>query len=105
VLKPVDKSWQPADFLPQSSDADFVDQVSTGFRRLAARCFVVPTWRRRIVLVAGWLDCVLSAAIFVELSSIGLELAEFDAGVCADIDMHARNTVIGRRVLCITTFH
>ncbi len=27
VLKPVDKCWQPADFLPDSSDPDFLDKV------------------------------------------------------------------------------
>lgn len=27
ILKPVDKCWQPADFLPDSSSPDFLDQV------------------------------------------------------------------------------
>lgn len=27
LLKPVDKCWQPADFLPRSEDPDFMDQV------------------------------------------------------------------------------
>ena len=27
LLKPVDKCWQPADFLPDSSDPDFMDKV------------------------------------------------------------------------------
>ncbi len=28
LLKPVDKCWQPADFLPASEDPDFLDKVS-----------------------------------------------------------------------------
>lgn len=27
LLKPVDKCWQPADFLPASEDPDFLDKV------------------------------------------------------------------------------
>ncbi len=27
LLKPVDKCWQPYDFLPRSEDADFMDKV------------------------------------------------------------------------------
>lgn len=27
ILKPVDKCWQPADFLPPSEDPDFLDKV------------------------------------------------------------------------------
>lgn len=29
LLKPVDKCWQPADFLPASEDPDFLDKVGT----------------------------------------------------------------------------
>jgi acyl-[acyl-carrier-protein] desaturase len=27
LLKPVEKCWQPADLLPESSDPDFLDKV------------------------------------------------------------------------------
>jgi acyl-[acyl-carrier-protein] desaturase len=27
ILKPVEKCWQPADFLPPSEDPDFLDKV------------------------------------------------------------------------------
>lgn len=30
ILKPVDKCWQPTDFLPPSEDADFLDKVRAG---------------------------------------------------------------------------
>jgi acyl-[acyl-carrier-protein] desaturase len=29
LLKPVDKCWQPADYLPASEDPDFLDKVGT----------------------------------------------------------------------------
>lgn len=37
LLKPVDKCWQPADFLPDSSSPDFQDQA----RILADLCLSV----------------------------------------------------------------
>ncbi len=30
LLKPVEKCWQPADFLPPSEDPDFLDKVRGG---------------------------------------------------------------------------
>jgi hypothetical protein len=42
LLKPVDKCWQPADFLPASEDPDFLDKVGDraairmGARRLCS---------------------------------------------------------------------
>lgn len=45
VLKPVDKCWQPADFLPPSEDPDFLDMVRlqaqklrSAMRELGNRC-------------------------------------------------------------------
>lgn len=37
LLKPVDKCWQPYDFLPRSEDADFMDKVRGRRRRRGAR--------------------------------------------------------------------
>ncbi len=34
ILKPVDKCWQPADFLPPSEDPDFIDKVTARAKAL-----------------------------------------------------------------------
>ena len=39
LLKPVDKCWQPADLLPESSDPDFMDKVAGVGLWLSAVCF------------------------------------------------------------------
>jgi acyl-[acyl-carrier-protein] desaturase len=37
-LKPIDENWQPADFLPQSNDPNFLDEV----KELQKECKELP---------------------------------------------------------------
>lgn len=52
MLKPVDKSWQPADYLPDAAHADFTDKARialthTGFCVGVAAACPASAWRRR----------------------------------------------------------
>jgi hypothetical protein len=60
LLKPVDKCWQPQDFLPDPESPDFMDQVSTARGRVTASYGCVGVGSR---LVACCWACACSGSV------------------------------------------
>lgn len=63
LLKPVDKCWQPADFLPPSEDPDFLEKV--GAIRVSA-----PPERVRVTRLPAAVSLIGGTSSYVMLYSV-----------------------------------